>query len=496
MKRRQFFRLMAASGTGAALASRAVLAGAADPLGASEPALAPRAAPQATGQRSCEVAIIGAGLSGLTAASALVDANVDVLVVEAQDRVGGRTLTVHRHGTFIDHGGQWVSNGQDRLMALASELGVPLFDTWHDGLTVDWNNGTRSTYTGLFPPYWTDEDRAAATDGVQQLEHMADTLDLSAPWEAAEAAQWDDQTFDDWLAEHISSDRARNLIRRGVVGVFGSGPGKLSLLAALFVLNSAQDLIRHFHPSGIDQRFVGGAQQLSIKMAERLSERVLLGAWVSQINHGPQGVEVVAENLSVRAQRAIVTLPPTLAGRIRYVPALPAARDHLTESTPMGWVIKVHCVYATRFWRDQNLSGAVTSDKGVVRATADNSPPSGSPAILVGFIEGAAARALAPAPQAQRRAAVLADFTRYFGEQAANPLAYYDYSWGDDPWSRGAYGGYWTEGLWSAYGPVLRAPIGTLHWAGTETSPEWNGKMEGAVRSGERVAQEVLVALG
>jgi monoamine oxidase len=198
----------------------------------------------------------------------------------------------------------------------------------------------------------------------------------------------------------------------------------------------------------------------------------------------------------VRAKRAIVTLPPTLAGRIRYVPALPAARDHLTESTPMGWVIKVHCVYPTRFWRDQNLSGAVTSDEGVVRATADNSPPSGSPAILLGFIEGAAARDLAPAPLAKRRAAVLADFTCYFGAQAANPLAYYEHSWGDDQWSRGAYGGYWTEGLWTAYGPVLRAPIDTLHWAGTETSPEWNGKMEGAVRSGERVAQEVLAALG
>ena len=110
----------------------------------------------------------------------------------------------------------------------------------------------------------------------------------------------------------------------------------------------------------------------------------------------------------MRAKRAIVTLPPTLAGRIRYVPALPAARDHLTESTPMGWVIKVHCVYPTRFWRDQNLSGAVTSDEGGVRATADNSPPSGSPAILLGFIEGAAARDLASAPRAKRRAAVLA----------------------------------------------------------------------------------------
>ena len=92
------------------------------------------------------------------------------------------------------------------------------------------------TYTGLFPPYWTDQDRAAVTHGVQTLEHMANTLDLSAPWEAAEAAEWDDRTLDDWLAEHISSDRARDLIRRGVVGVFGSGPGKLSLLAALFVI--------------------------------------------------------------------------------------------------------------------------------------------------------------------------------------------------------------------------------------------------------------------
>src|SRR4029453_9775007 len=118
---------------------------------------------------------------------------------------------------------------------------------------------------------------------------MPNTLHLSAPGEPTEAAQWDDRTLDNWLVENISSDRARNFIRRGVVGVFGSGPGKLSLLAALFVINSAQDLIRHFHPSGIDQRFVGGAQQLSIKMAERLDERVILAAWVSQINHGPRG---------------------------------------------------------------------------------------------------------------------------------------------------------------------------------------------------------------
>jgi monoamine oxidase len=240
------------------------------------------------------------------------------------------------------------------------------------------------------------------------------------------------------------------LVERGVTGVFNSGPGPLSLLAALFVTRSAQDLIRHFHPLGADQRFVGGAQQLTTKMAERLNGKVFTNAYVYQINRNAGGVEVVADRITVRARRAIVTLPPALAGRIRFDPPLPASRDHLTQSTPMGWVIKVHCIYPTRFWHDAGLSGGVTSDEGAIRTTADNSPPSGSPGILVGFIEGAATTCPRPAP------------------------------------------GYWTQGLWTTYGPDLRTPIGALHWAGAETSPEWNGKMEGAVQSGEHAAAEVL----
>jgi monoamine oxidase len=127
--------------------------------------------------------------------------------------------------------------------------------------------------------------------------------------------------------------------------------------------------------------------------------------------------------------------------------------------------------------------------------TADNSPPSGSPGILGAFIEGAAARRLAPASLAERRAAVLADLVRYVGPRAAQPLEYREKVWGDDEFARGAQGGYWSPGLWTAYGAALRQPIGVLHWAGTETSAVWNGKMEGALRSGERVAEEVLATL-
>jgi monoamine oxidase len=156
----------------------------------------------------------------------------------------------------------------------------------------------------------------------------------------------------------------------------------------------------------------------------------------------------------------------------------------------------VHCVYPTRFWSEDGLSASVTSDEGTVRVCADNSPPSGSPGILVGFIGEAQAPRVAASTLTERRDAVLADLVRYFGEEAGQPLAYHEKVWGDDESTRAADGGYWSPGMWTAYGSTLRPPIGPLHWAGTDTSAVWNGKMEGALLSSERATDEVLEALG
>ncbi len=451
-------------------------------------------------QIECDFVVCGAGLAGLVAARELVSAGADVIVLEAQDRVGGRTLTEDLgDGAFVDHGGQWVSPGQHEIADLADELGVELFPSWDAGDTVHWKNGRRSVAPGLF---------AAASDGAMdelrgvahQLSGMAAELPDGAPWAAPRAAEWDKVTLHQWLSESVDDPLARWGMARSLEGVFAGGPGETSLLAALAIIRSGAHEVTRLvadEPLGPERRFVVGAQSLCSAMAEELgNDRVLLERHVAQIEHETQGVVVKAGGDTVRARQAIVSLAPTLAGRIRYVPALPAARDHLTQRLPMGWVIKVHCVYESRFWAEEGLAGKVVSDEGAVRATADNSPPSGAPGILVAFIEGGQARRLAAADLGERRGEVLSALTRYFGDRAARPSAYLEYSWGDDEFARGAYGGYWTTGVWTAYGHALRKPIGPILWAGTETSTAWNGKLEGAVHSGRDAAASALDQAG
>ncbi len=450
------------------------------------------------GHLSTNIIIVGAGLAGLTAAHDLMAAGVDVVVLEARDRVGGRTCTQPASdGTLIDMGGQWIGPTQHHLIRLAEQVGATTFPTYVDGENIEYRNGQRSTYSGAIPmndPLVTME----LIETMLELNMMAQEVPLDAPWDAPQALAWDSQTFDTWIRDHVSSEGARMWITLAIQAIFSAEPRDLSLLHALFYIHSGGSLneLISVTRGAQESRFHGGAQLLSNRLAETMGERVILHAPVHTITQNEQRVRVESDEFVVTGQRVIVAIPPTLAGRLRYRPPLPALRDQLTQRLPMGTVIKVHCLYATPFWRANGLSGQVASDDGIVRITFDNSPPDGTPGILMGFIEGNEGRYWGQRSREERRAAVLACLVRYFGEQAANPYEYIEQNWADEEYSRGCYAGYMPPGVMTAYGKALCEPIGRIHWAGTETARVWNGYMSGAVESGERVAAEIVTALG
>jgi monoamine oxidase len=326
---------------------------------------------------------------------------------------------------------------------------------------------------------------------------MARKVPTEAPWTAPKAKEWDSQTLWSWMRRNVYTQGARDALSLGVEAVWAAQPEDLSLLHVLFYISSAGGLDALWDTEGgaQDARVVGGSQLITIRMAEELGDRVVLEAPVRRIAYDSDRVTVHADDVVVDARRAIVAMPPTLTCRIAYDPPMPALRDQLTQRIPQGAVIKCMAIYERPFWRERGLTGQATSTDGPVKLTFDNSPPDGSPGVLLGFLEGTQARELGAWSPDRRRAAVIECFARLFGSEAATPLDYVDKSWADEEWTRGCYGCYMPTGAWTAYGPHLRAPVGPIHWAGAETATVWSGYMDGAVRSGDSAAEAVAASL-
>src|SRR4051794_8389045 len=457
-----------------------------------------RSADRPSADREADVVVVGAGLAGLVAARAVKAAGASVVVVEARDRVGGRLLNQDiGNGRVVEVGGQWVGPTQRRMLALAHENGVETYPTYNEGENVIEWRGRMRRYKGAIPRI----NAAILLDTLRtqrKLERLARTVPLDAPWTAPRARELDSQTFDTWLRRTTVTRGARTLFEIGAEAVWAAEPADLSLLHVLFYVNSAGgfDALIGTDGGAQEQRFVGGSQRVPMALAERLGEAVVLNAPVRRIAHGPDGVTASADGVTVRAARAILALPPTLSSRVVYDPILPGHRDQLTQRMPQGTVWKCMAVYDRPFWRDDGLTGQATSDVGPVRTTFDNTPHGdGAPGVMLAFLEGDHARRAGLLEPDQRRRQVLGCFTRFFGRQASKPLHYVERSWAEEEWTRGCYGCSMTTGAWTSFGTALRAPIGPLHWAGSETATEWSGYMDGAVQSGERSAGEVLASL-
>jgi monoamine oxidase len=444
-----------------------------------------------------DICVIGAGLAGLTAARRLSQAGRSVVVLEARDRVGGRVWTkTSRDGVPVDMGGCFVGPHHDRMLALSKEMGVTTFKTFVDGDNVLATGGKVRRYRGDIPRV-SPVALLSAAQAIARMNAMAKKVPVDAPWDAIRAAAWDAQSVRAWLSPaHVPTRLARDLIEATIRACFAAELSEVSFLNWLFLVRSAGGVESLMTIAGgyQDAQFEGGVGQVPDAMAAELGERVVLGAPVTAVSDTGAGVEVRGGGYTVAARRAVLALPRALAAGIRFDPVLPADHALLVHQVPAGTELKMVALYDEPFWRHDGVSGATVATDDDIEVTLDTCQPGHEQGVVAGYSAGPRARTLAALGEDERRDAFVQMLTRRLGPQAARPVEVLQLNWAQEEWTRGCSMGHFPTGVLTQYGRRLREPVGRLHWAGTETASTSYGAMDGAVRSGERVCEEILQA--
>lgn len=453
---------------------------------------------------SSDVVIVGAGVTGLVAATQLRRAGHTVTVVEARDRVGGRTWTRVIDGAMLEIGGQWISPDQTELAALVEELGLETFDRYREGDTIYLPLGGEATrFSGEDFPV-SPETVAEMDRLVAELDELAASIDPDRAWAHPDAAELDSVSFEDWLKARSDDDEARRNIAYFIGGGMLTKPiHAFSALQAGLMAASAGSFSHLVDEDFIlDKRVVGGMQRVSERLAEDLEKdgvSVILSSPVRTLMWGDDGVRVVADGpdgpVTVTARQALVAVPPNLYSRISYEPPLPRRQHQMHQHQSFGLVIKVHAVYPTPFWREDGLSGSCFGAGRVVQEVYDNTNHGDERGTLVAFVPDTRADEMFALSEEERRGTILAGIADFLGPKALEPDVYYESDWGSEEWTRGAYGTSFDLGGLHRYGNDLRTPVGPIRFASSDLAGAGFQHVDGAVRMGRFAAGEISAAL-
>lgn len=445
--------------------------------------------------------VVGAGLSGLIAARNLHRSGHTVLVVEAQERLGGRMYGERLpSGQWIDRGGQWVGPTQDRFLALLEEYEVRRFPSPSAGKKVLLFQGKRYEFDGFFqgfpegdPPEVSKAEWEDAMTAWQRFEALAKAFPPGHPCLDDHNRRLDSQTFAHWIEENTQTEFGRwyfSYMARAVGFLGPAEPNQVSLLHVLWGQNCAP---QSEHPEA--ELLHGGAGQIPEKIAAEFKEQIRLDEPVLRIHHHSTGVEVETAKNLYAGRYAVVAMPPHLAGRIIYEPPMPPMRQQLTQRVPMGTCAKILISYERPFWRETGLAGIGLGECKFIELCADSSDPETGVGVIATFVVGDRYARWQPLSEVDRRTAVLSDLARYFGNSALSPSTYTEVDWPSEPWAGGGYAAFMPPGVWTSFGAAIADPVGRIHWAGTEIANRWPGFFDGAVRTGESAAEAIRTML-
>lgn len=447
-----------------------------------------------------DVVIVGAGPSGLTAARELKKAGLSVAVLEARDRVGGRTWTDTIDGAMLEIGGQWVSPDQTALMGLLDDLGLKMYSRYRDGESVYLApDGNRTRYTGASFPV--GETTAAEMDKLTAiLDGLAAEIGPEEPWAHPKARELDTISFHHWLRQNSTDEEACNNIGLFIAGGMLTKPAHaFSALQAVLMAASAGSFSNLTDEDFIlDKRVIGGMQQVSLLIAAELGDDVVLNSPVRTINWEPAGeghrVTVESERATVNARFVIMAVPPNLYSRVSFNPPLPRRQHQMHQHQSLGLVIKVHAVYSTPFWREDGLSGTGFGADALVQEVYDNTNHGDTRGTLVGFISDEKADAVFELSAEDRKKKVLESIADFLGEKALDAEVYYESDWGSEEWTRGAYASSYDLGGLHRYGKDQHANVGPIYWSSSDLAAEGYQHVDGAVRMGQATAARIVTA--
>ncbi|KAM7045707.1 amine oxidase [flavin-containing] A-like isoform 1-T2 [Molossus nigricans] len=450
-----------------------------------------------------DVIVVGGGISGLSAAKLLTEHGVNVLVLEARDRVGGRTYTIrNKHVDYVDVGGAYVGPTQNRILRLSKELGLKTYKVNVNERIVQYVKGKTYPFRGAFPPVWNPIAYLDYNNLWRTMDNMGKEIPADAPWNAPHAEEWDRITMKELIDKICWTQTAKQFASLFVNINVTSEPHEVSALWFLWYVKQCGGTTRIFSVTngGQERKFVGGSGQVSELIMSRLGDRVKLSRPVTSVDQSGDNIIIETLNHEVYECKYVISaIPPTLTAKIHFIPELPPERNQLVQRLPMGAIIKCMMYYKEAFWKKKDYCGCmiIQDEEAPISITLDDTKPDGSLPAIMGFILARKAVQLAKLQKDQRKKIICELYSKVLGsEEALQPVHYEEKNWCEEQYSGGCYTAYFPPGIMTQYGRVIREPVGRIYFAGTETATHWSGYMEGAVEAGERAARSILNALG